>query len=171
MHTMNAGTKTIRVAIITLSDRASAGIYKDLSAPLIEQYLDEHYKQKPIILEKERYLLPDNANQLRNLLTDLRSKTDLIITTGGTGIGPSDHTPDVVKELLSREIPGIMELIRVKYGMQNPAAALSRSVAGMMEQCFVFTLPGSPKAVHEYMSEILLNIDHLFRMRNGSDQH
>lgn len=161
----------LKVAIITLSDRASAGVYEDRSAPLIEQFLTQHYSNRPTILELEKHLLPDNANQLRNLLVKLSVETDLIITTGGTGISPKDITPEVVRELLTKEIPGIMELIRVKYGLQNPAAALSRSIAGMIEQSFVFTLPGSPKAVHEYMSEILLNLDHLFRMRDGSDQH
>lgn len=163
--------KSIRIAIITLSDRASAGLYTDHSGPLIEQMLNTHYSEKKEKLQLIKYLIPDQADQLETHLRISAADCDAIFTTGGTGIGLRDITPDVVRKLLKLEIPGIMELIRVKYSMHNPAAALSRSVAGMINQCFIFTMPGSPKAVKEYMTEILLNLDHLIRMRDGSDQH
>jgi molybdopterin adenylyltransferase len=94
---------------------------------------------------------------------------DILLTTGGTGIGPRNITPEVIKPMLDIEIPGIMEVIRVKYGLQNPAAALSRGVAGLMDNTFVFTLPGDLKAVNEYMEEFLKNLDHLLLMINGID--
>jgi molybdenum cofactor synthesis domain-containing protein len=96
---------------------------------------------------------------------------DLIITTGGTGIGPRDITPDVVRPLLTREIPGVMEHIRVKYGMENPKALLSRAVAGAAGKTLVYTLPGSVKAVHEYMTEIIKTLEHTFYMLYGIDVH
>jgi molybdenum cofactor synthesis domain-containing protein len=95
----------------------------------------------------------------------------LVITTGGTGVGPRDITPEVVKELLDKEIPGIMEMIRMKYGAEKPNALLSRGVAGLMGNAFVYTLPGSVKAVNEYMSEITKTLKHLYLMRMGIDSH
>ncbi len=101
----------------------------------------------------------------------VNQKYDVIFTTGGTGIGKRDITVDTVKSFQFREMPGIMELIRVKYGQEKPNALLSRSVAGIIDDTFVYTLPGSVKAVNEYMVEILKTIDHLFHMRAGIDSH
>jgi molybdopterin adenylyltransferase len=117
-------------------------------------------------------LIPDNTDQFKKLLCEEKEeKTDLVFTTGGTGISPKDITPDVVKPLLDKEIPGIMELIRTKYGTNKPNALASRSVAGVMNQSLVFTLPGSVKAVNEYMIEILPTLNHLVMMLHGLDQH
>jgi len=99
------------------------------------------------------------------------NKYDIIITTGGTGIGPKDFTPDVVKPMLEKEIPGIMEMIRMKYGQQKPNALVSRSVAGVIGETLVFTLPGSVKAVEEYMTEILTMLEHLIYMLHSLDFH
>ncbi len=96
---------------------------------------------------------------------------DIIITTGGTGIGPRDITPDVVKPMLDKEITGIMELIRVKYGQKKHQALLSRSVAGVINKTLIYTLPGSRKAVAEYMDEITPTIMHSIYMLNGIDSH
>ena len=94
-------------------------------------------------------------------------KSDFVFTTGGTGISPTDITPETVKPLLQREIPGIMENIRQKYGATNPAALLSRSVAGQSGDSLIFTLPGSVKAVQEYLAEICTSLEHLVYMRMG----
>jgi len=94
-----------------------------------------------------------------------------MITTGGTGIGQRDITVETVKPLLDKEIPGIMEAIRIKYGSQKPNALLSRGVAGLMNNTLVYTLPGSVKAVNEYMTEILKTLEHLIYMREGLDAH
>lgn len=159
--------KVIHCHIITLSDRAHKGEYKDKSGPLIEKLVGEFYKDRYPV--KFLYsLIPDDPDTLRKTLADESSgKVDLIFTTGGTGLGPRDITPDVVKELLTKEIPGIMEMIRVKYGLTIPSALLSRGVAGMIGNSLVFTLPGSMKAVQEYCDEILNIVDHAFLMING----
>ena len=96
---------------------------------------------------------------------------DVIFTTGGTGIGPRDFTPETVRSILDKEIPGIMELIRVKYGMEKPAALLSRGVAGVAGKTLIYTLPGSVKAVSEYCNEILPTIEHSMYMIEGIDSH
>jgi molybdopterin adenylyltransferase len=171
MSFIPAAPKSYQAAIITLSDRASAGIYSDKSGKQIQSMLQEHFESNQLKHEIVYNLIPDDETRLHDLLSSLSKTCDVIFTSGGTGIGPRDITPEVVKSLLSKEIPGIMELIRVKYGMKNPAAAFSRSIAGMINQCFVFALPGSVKAVDEYMSEILPSLNHLFNMRDGVDKH
>jgi len=106
------------------------------------------------------------------LLLNCRDKKfDIVITTGGTGISPRDITPDIVKTLLDKEIPGIMESIRMKYGQQKSAALLSRSIAGVMGHSLVFTLPGSVRAVNEYLEEITKGLKHMIYMINQIDSH
>ncbi|MBN2806642.1 MAG: hypothetical protein JXR22_08275, partial [Prolixibacteraceae bacterium] len=92
-------------------------------------------------------------------------------TTGGTGIGERDITPEVVKAAIDKEIPGIMEHIRTKYGGQKPSALLSRGVAGVIGKMLVFTLPGSPGAIKDYCSEIFRVLDHAYLMLHGIDGH
>lgn len=164
--------KTIRIQIITLSDRASAGEYADKSGPQI-QHLAENYFNKAKRQTSFSYnLIPDNQEQLTaTLKTAIAQKVDVIFTTGGTGIGPRDITPETVRPLLDKEIPGIMELIRVKYGMEKPAALLSRGIAGVAGQTLIYTLPGSVKAVTEYCSEILPTIEHSVFMLQSIDSH
>ena len=97
--------------------------------------------------------------------------SDIVITTGGTGIGPRDFTPEVAKNVIEKEIPGIMENIRIKYGRLVPNALLSRGIAGVMGKTQLYCLPGSLKAVKEYMSEILKTLEHLIYMLHGVDVH
>lgn len=154
--------------IITLSDRASKGVYDDISGKELEHVLKAFLESKNLVCSIQRIIIPDNATQLQTAFKNaINNKTDFIFTTGGTGIGPRDITPDVIKPLLTKEIPGIMEVIRVKYGMQFPAAALSRSIAGISGHSLVYCLPGSPKAVHEYMDEIIKTLMHCRNMLDG----
>jgi len=159
-----------RVHVITLSDRAHSGDYTDLSGPAVVKYVKYAMAAAGWQCEIRTSVLPDEAVALHAALL-AKPAADLIITTGGTGIGPRDITPEVVKPLLTKEIPGIMEQIRVKYGMKNPGALLSRGVAGMIGNTLIYTLPGSVKAVHEYMAEIVKTMEHTFCMLYGIDTH
>ena len=159
-----------KVLVITLSDRAHSGSYPDLSGPAVVKYVRYAMKSAGWKCEIKKIILPDDAVALRAALTDA-TDVDLIITTGGTGIGPRDITPEVVTPVLTKEIPGIMEQIRVKYGTKNPKALLSRGVAGAIGNTLVYTLPGSVKAVHEYMAEIVKTMEHAFYMLHGIDNH
>ena len=164
--------KVYRVKVITLSDRASRGEYEDLSCPEVAKLVSDFFNSVSWQLEVETEIIPDDRDLLENRLIEARnSKYDMVLTTGGTGIGPRDITPDVVKPLLDKEIPGIMEHIRLKYGAEKPNALLSRGVAGLMGTTFVYTLPGSVKAVREYMGEISKVQKHLFLMLMGIDSH
>jgi len=164
--------RVMKVHIITLSDRASQGIYKDISGPLLKELSEDFFTRngRPYLIGNS--VIPDDELQLKILLKKLISQhTDIIFTTGGTGIGPRDVTPDVVKSLLDKEIPGIMEMIRVKYGMQFPNALVSRSIAGVSGKTLIYALPGNPKAVKEYADEIFKTVEHSFRMLYSIDEH
>lgn len=163
--------KKFRVKIITMSDRASRGIYEDRSGPRIGEFVNGFFEKTGWDADISTTVLPDDAPLLENNLTEFIKTSDIIFTTGGTGIGPKDITPEVVKPLLDREIPGIMEMIRIKYGMQKSAALLSRGVAGISGGCLIFTLPGSVRAVEEYMTEINGMLEHLIYMQYGLDTH
>ena len=164
--------KIYRVMVITLSDRASAGEYEDKSGPRIIEHLTSHFACCNFDFAVDPYLIPDDPHKLEALLHKAKEELfDMVITTGGTGIGPRDFTPDVVKSQLDKEIPGIMEMIRMKYGADKPAALLSRSIAGVMGKSLVFALPGSVKAVNEYLAEIMKSLTHMVYMLHGLDGH
>ena len=164
--------KIITIHIITLSDRASAGEYDDKSGPQIKNLAETYFSGINRRTAITNHLIPDAPIQLTKLVTDaISSGADAIFTTGGTGIGPRDFTPETIRPLLEKEIPGIMELIRVKYGTEKPAALLSRSIAGVSGKTLIYTLPGSVKAVTEYCHEILPTIEHSLYMIESLDSH
>lgn len=163
--------KIFKTLIITLSDRASKGAYTDKSGPKVKEALETFTTFSNFKLSFESVVIPDDETQLRNILTEAPESYDFIFTTGGTGIGPRDITVDVVKPMLDKEIPGIMDMIRMKYGMEKPNALISRSVAGLIGNTMLFVLPGSVKAVNEYMSEITKVLQHLVLMLYSIDAH
>lgn len=164
--------KVIKIGVITLSDRASQGVYKDASGMEIQKIMAEFFEEKKRPIEFDYQLIPDDAEQLKaTLLKMTEEKCDIVITTGGTGIGPKDLTPDVVLPMLDKEIPGIMDLIRMKYGEIHPSALTSRSVAGVIDQSLVYCLPGSPRAVKEYLEEIKKTLIHSIYMIHSLDLH
>lgn len=170
--TLRYQPRVIKAKIITLSDRASRGEYKDKSGPQIRNLSQKYFQNINRPVEFEYILIPDDENRLLTELEKaIRENTDVVFTTGGTGIGPKDITPEVVRPFLDKEIPGIMELIRIKYGMQKPAALLSRGIAGVKNRTLIYTMPGSVKAVTEYCQEILPTIEHSLYMLHGIDSH
>lgn len=160
-----------KVLVITLSDRAYSGEYEDLSGPRVRQMIEEFMKSEGWEYSIDMKLIPDDPHKLNELVGNASDSFDMIFTTGGTGIGPRDITVETVRPLLSKEIPGIMEYIRVKYGAGKPNALLSRGVAGITGKSLIYTLPGSLKAVEEYMNEILRTIKHTLLMLHGIDSH
>lgn len=159
------------VLIITLSDRAYKGEYKDLSGPRIREMVSEHFSKLNRDFNITSVLIPDDADMLRDIIIESGNRYSFIFTTGGTGIGPRDITVETVRPMLSKELPGIMEFIRVKYGMEKPNALLSRGVAGIIGKSLIYTLPGSVNAVKEYMIEILKTLEHTVYMIYGIDKH
>jgi molybdenum cofactor synthesis domain-containing protein len=164
--------KIFKTVIVTLSDRASRGEYADLSGPALQEALSAFFDKQGMKHNFRPVVIPDDPAGLESILLSAREESaDFVFTTGGTGIGPRDFTPDVVRKCLDREIPGIMEMIRTYYGADKPNALLSRGVAGVMGETLVYTLPGSVRAVREYMTEILKTLKHTVYMLHGLDIH
>jgi molybdenum cofactor synthesis domain-containing protein len=158
--------------VITLSDRASAGFYTDRSGPAIREEMERWFRGKQLKHSASSVLLPDDREAFsRELGSAINDSTDLVFTTGSTGLGSRDMAPDVAIQHMERQIPGIMELIRVKHGMVNPNAALSRSVAGLAGKTLIFVLPGSTRAIREYLEEIQKSLWHMILMVNDIDSH
>ena len=158
--------------ILTLSDRAAAGVYEDRSGPRVAELLENWLADRPWHGRIEAKILPDDAGRLREEIE--RAKTagvDVIVTTGGTGVGPRDITPETAAALCDKLIPGIMENIRIKFGSTEPNALLSRSIAGVAGNTQIYTLPGSVRAVEEYLGEILKTLEHAIFMLHGLDSH
>jgi len=167
---MNLPEKT-EVLVVTLSDRAYKGEYEDLSGPRIVELISEFLSSLMWEYSVNLTLIPDDQIILKELLVKACDKYNIIFTTGGTGIGPRDITVETVTPLLTKEIPGIMEYIRIRYGTEKPNALLSRGVAGIIGQSLIYTLPGSVRAVEEYMAEILRTLKHTVYMQYGIDMH
>lgn len=164
--------KPLRALVITLSDRASAGVYEDKSGPKLRKYVEDFFGEGGIALVAESVLLTDDSMGLREQLVVARDAgVHLVFTTGGTGVGPRDNTPEVVLGLADKVIPGIMDLVRLKYGADKPCVLISRSVATVMGRTVVYAIPGSSKAVDEYMAEILKSIEHILCAVHGLDVH
>ncbi len=160
------------IRIVTLSDRAFSGEYDDRSGPVIKEYLENYFTSKEWKYKVNILVIPDDNGRLnKSLLKAKKEKATLFISTGGTGIGPRDITVETVKPFIDKEIPGVMELIRIKYGQQKPNALLSGGICGLMDETLVYTLPGSVKDVKEYMTEILTTLEHLIFMKHGIDTH
>lgn len=164
--------KVFNSVVITLSDRASSGEYEDLSGPAIEKHLSDFFSAIKRRYKIHRHIIPDDPAKLTKLINDsIGDNADIIITTGGTGIGQRDITPETIKPLLNKELTGITDYIKLKYGAENPKALLTRSVAGVAGKSLVYCLPGSIKGVNEYMSEITRLLEHQIYMLHGIDAH
>jgi len=164
--------KVYKLMVITLSDRASQGIYEDKSGPRIVAIMEDFFKKLSWQSQVRHEIIPDDEKSLQELLKEaIAGQFDFVVTTGGTGIGPRDITPEVVRSVIDKEIPGIMEMIRMKYGQEKPNALLSRSVAGVAGKTIMYALPGSVKAVNEYMAEISRTMKHTLYMLHGLDAH
>lgn len=138
----------MKIARLTLSDRASAGIYEDRSGPEIERVFGEAETGE---IEWLRIVMPDERVEIEALLKNLSDveACDLVLTTGGTGPSPRDVTPEATRAVLERELPGFGEIMRIQSFAKVPTAILSRSTAGTRGRTLIVNLPGNPKAIGE----------------------
>jgi molybdopterin adenylyltransferase len=164
--------RPLMVQIITLSDRVKAGVYPDRSGPAAENVLHAFFKDKRWHLNVTRQVMTDDPQPLQQALEEaIANEVDVILTLGGTGVGPRDNAPQVVASVCDRGMPGIMEFIRNKYGETIPSARLSRSIAGVTNKTQLYALPGSVRAVTQHLEEILLTCEHVISMLYGFDIH
>ena len=154
----------VRAAVVTLSDRASAGSYEDRSGPLLVDGL------QALGARVQSDILPDGADVLhRHLRTLAESGVELILCTGGTGLGPRDETPEALRALGGREVPGLAELCRSEGRHHTALSWLSRMAAVQVGNCLIVALPGSPRAVSQNFAILSPILAHALAMIAGKD--
>ena len=152
----------MKAAVITISDRASKGIYEDKSGPEIVSIIKEQVPE----CEVESIIVPDEKSEILAAFQKF-SHSDFIFTTGGTGIGPRDFTPEVTEEYCDKELPGISETIRALSYKETISAMLSRGYSGMKGNTIIVNFPGSVKAVRLCTSIVAPVMTHAVRMIKG----
>ncbi len=155
----------IPAASVTVSDGVACGTREDTSGDLLTQRLEE------LGFEVARHVVADEVESISALLSDLAHECRLVITTGGTGFGPRDVTPEATTGLIDRPAPGLAELIRAEGLRHTPMAALSRGVSGVIGSCLVVNLPGSPKAVKEGLDVLTPLLPHILQLLAGDTEH
>lgn len=156
----------ITFGVVTMSDKGSRGEREDTSGAYLKEVLSEkgyslaHYS-----------VIPDKMDVIIRTLTSLvdNEKLALIVTTGGTGVAPTDVTPEAMTQILEKEIPGIAELMRFESLKKTVHAALSRGKAGIRGECLIVNLPGSLKAVRENLDAVLPVLDHAIEKIQGDE--
>ena len=155
----------LNIAVITISDRAHAGAYQDISGPLIAQRFADVGATV-----MQQVVVPDDVKAIADEIRH-GAIADVIITTGGTGVAPRDVTPEATKQFLELELPGVAEALRAHGVKSNPMAAIGRGLAGFHGRTLIVNLPGSVKAVEESLEILLPIVPHLVAQRAGHDQH
>ena len=157
----------IKVSILTISDKGARGEREDTSGGTIQDLL------KGLPSEVIHYeVIPDERNMIKEALIRCADSlhSDLILTTGGTGLSPRDLTPDATQEVIEKEVPGFSEAMRAEGLKNTPHAMISRAICGIRKQTLIVNLPGSPKAVRECLKAILPAIPHALSKLKGDQE-
>jgi molybdopterin adenylyltransferase len=156
----------IRVAILTVSDKASSGERADAGGPAIRETLAASGVETEVV---EYRIVADEEQDIAEALFHLseRADVDLILTTGGTGLAPRDVTPQATLGAIEYQVPGIAEAMRAASLQVTPAGMLSRAVAGVRRGTLIVNLPGNPKAVRENLSAIAAALPHAISTLHG----
>ena len=155
---------TFRAGILTISDKGAAGEREDTSGATIRELLGS------IGAAVERYeVIPDEQPKIGERLREWADggQIDLIVTTGGTGLGPRDVTPQATLDVIDYQVPGLAEAMRAEGLKHTPMSMLSRAVAGVRGRTLIINLPGSPKGVHENLSVLLAVLPHAVELLRG----
>ncbi len=150
----------MQVGIITVSDRASEGVYEDLGGPALKKAAEEHGWS--VLAEA---IVPDDLSRIQETIRSFSSQgCGLILTTGGTGIAERDVTPEAVRGIMRVEIPGFGEVMRMKSLELTPNAILSRSLAAVVDRSLVIALPGKPQGAVDCLGFVLGAIPHSVKL-------
>jgi len=156
----------MRAAVLTVSDRASAGTMADESGPAVHRLLAAAgFEVSDVVV------VPDERERIAAFLVEAAADHALVVTTGGTGLGPRDVTPDATRPLLDYEVPGLAEQMRAVGLRSTPMAALSRSLAGVIGRTLVVNLPGSVRGATESLEAIVPVLGHAIGLLAGQARH
>ena len=154
----------ITVGVITISDRASAGEYDDLGGPALRQFVQEIGWQ--VLAEA---IVPDEMTRIQETIRSFGSQgCGLILTTGGTGIGARDVTPEAIRAIMRVELPGFREVMRAESMKITPNAILSRNLAAVVDRALVIALPGKPSGAVECLGFVQGAIPHGVAVAQGT---
>jgi molybdopterin adenylyltransferase len=156
----------LKIAVITISDRAYRGEYEDLSGPEIKKIIENGMTDVLVSLE----VVPDDREKISNAILS-RVGADYVFTCGGTGISPRDITPQVTEEICDLELPGISEMLRRESFSETKFSVLSRGFSGMKGKTIIVNFPGSVHAARLCMSLMLPILEHGKRMAGGGKHH
>ncbi len=155
----------IRVGVVTASDRASAGIYEDISGVAIMDTLKEYLLNEIEFLYR---CIPDEQPEIEAALKELaQERCDLIVTTGGTGPAPRDVTPEATEAVCDKMLPGFGELMRQVSLKYVPTAILSRQSAGVCAKSLIINLPGKPKSIRECLDAVFPAVPYCIDLVGG----
>ena len=151
-------------AILTISDTRAQGVRADTATPRLRRVLEEAGWTV-----RDAAIVPDERAQIQQRLIDFadRLHMPLVVTTGGTGFGPRDVTPEATRGVIEREAPGLAEAMRVATAGRNPLAWLSRATAGLRGRTLIINLPGHPQGAEECLRAVLPLLPHAFEMIAG----
>ncbi|ADI09609.1 putative molybdopterin biosynthesis protein [Streptomyces bingchenggensis BCW-1] len=158
------GSPTYRALVVTASNRAAAGVYPDKGGPLLAEGL----AALGLAVEGPR-VVPDGDPVEAALREAVAASYDVVVTTGGTGISPTDHTPEATRRVLDYEIPGIAEAVRAEGLAKVPTAALSRGLAGVAGTTLIVNLPGSTGGVRDGLAVLGRILVHAVEQLRGGD--
>ncbi len=153
-------------AVITVSDGVSRGYREDLSGAALVDLLESEGYTVTV-----RLVVADEASDISRAIKDLAGQAALVVTTGGSGFGPRDVTPEATRAVLEREAPGLVMLMLSEAIGNNPMAALSRAVAGTCGASLVVNLPGSPRGAVENLTALLPILPHALTLLAGHTEH
>lgn len=156
------------LAVLTISDRCSDGSMTDTAGPAVVSRLQDQWPKAEI----HTRLLRDDEDAIAAALEELSTQgAALIVTAGGTGLGPRDRTPEATRRVIDREAPGLAEAMRAKGAEQNPYAWLSRGVAGLRGATLIVNLPGSRRGAEESWATISAVVQHGLDVARGGQTH
>jgi molybdenum cofactor synthesis domain-containing protein len=156
------------LAVITISDRCSQGLLQDTAGPSVVSLLRQHWPEAEI----STCLLADDEDAIAGKLEESSQQgVALILTVGGTGLGPRDRTPEATRRVIDREAPGLAEAMRFIGASHNPFAWLSRGVAGLKGSTLIVNLPGSQRGAEQSLSSIVDLIHHALDVAAGGQTH